>query len=173
MIHFHSLEVEKVQKETEDCVVITFKVPAELRDTFQFKQGQSLTVRKKINGEDVRRTYSICSSPFDGLLRVAVKKMDGGFFSSWANEKLQPGDYIDVMPPVGKFYTELDPKQKKQYVAFAAGSGITPILSIIKTTLITEPNSSFALVYGNRTKNNIIFKEELEAIKDKYISRFR
>lgn len=173
MIHFHALKVEKVDRETDDCVSITFAVPAELKDVFQFKQGQSLTVRKELGGAEVRRTYSICSSPFDNILKVAVKKQEGGTFSTYANEQLKPGDYLEVMPPIGNFYTGLDPVQKKNYVAFAAGSGITPVLSIIKTTLLTEPQSTFTLVYGNRTKNSIIFKEELEALKDKFISRFR
>lgn len=173
MIHFHPLRVRKVQKETDDCVSITFEVPAELKDLYQFRQGQSLTVRRQLNGEEVRRTYSICSAPQDGVLRVAVKKVEGGVFSTWANEQLSAGEELEVMPPVGKFYTDLDPAQKKNYVAFAAGSGITPVLSIIKTTLQTEPHSTFTLVYGNRTKNSIIFKEELEALKDKFLSRFR
>ncbi|ANE52067.1 1,2-phenylacetyl-CoA epoxidase subunit PaaE [Flavisolibacter tropicus] len=173
MIHFHSLPVKKVQQETEDCVSIVFDVPSELKDLFAFKQGQSLTIRKQLNGEELRRSYSICSSPIDGELRVAVKKVEGGLFSTYANESLKKGDLLEVMPPVGKFYTELNAEQHKNYVAFAAGSGITPILSIIKTTLQTEPNSTFTLVFGNRTKNSIIFKEELEAIKDKYINRFR
>jgi ring-1,2-phenylacetyl-CoA epoxidase subunit PaaE len=173
MIHFHPLRVKKVEKETEDCVSVTFEIPEELKEKFQFRQGQSLTVRRQLNGEEVRRTYSICSSPFDNKLRVAVKKVEGGVFSTWANESLQPGDTLDVMPPVGKFYTELNPAQKKNYVAFAAGSGITPVLSIIKTTLLTEPVSSFTLVYGNRNRNSIIFKEELEALKDQFIDRFR
>ncbi|HEY0355693.1 MAG TPA: FAD-binding oxidoreductase, partial [Flavisolibacter sp.] len=173
MIHFHPLRVKKIEKETEDCVSIVFDVPSELQDLFRFKQGQSLTVRKQLNGEEARRTYSICSAPSDNILRVAVKKVDGGIFSTWANDQLKAGDVIDVMPPVGKFYTELNPAQSKNYMAFAAGSGITPVLSIIKTTLLTEPKSSFTLVYGNRTKNSIIFKEELEALKDKFIDRFR
>ena len=173
MIHFHSLRVKKVQKETEDCVSITFDVPEDLKSLYTYKQGQSLTVRTYLNGEEVRRTYSICSSPYDNTLRVAVKKVEGGAFSTWANEHLKSGDTLDIMPPVGKFYTDLDPAHKKNYVAFAAGSGITPVLSIIKTTLLTEPQSTFTLVYGNRTKNSIIFKEELEALKDKFLSRFR
>jgi ring-1,2-phenylacetyl-CoA epoxidase subunit PaaE len=173
MIHFHSLKVKKVKRETEDCVSITFDVPDAVKDFFHFKQGQSLTVRKQLNGEETRRTYSICSSPLDGHLRVAVKKVEGGIFSTWANEQLSVGDELDVMPPVGKFYTELDPAQQKKYLAFAAGSGITPVLSIIKTTLLTEPRSEFTLVYGNRTKNSIIFKEELEDLKDKFLDRFR
>ena len=173
MIHFHSLRVKKIEKETDDCVSITFEVPEELKEVFQFKQGQTLTIRKKFNDEEIRRNYSICSSPFDNRLQVAVKKTEGGLFSTYANEELKAGDVLDVLPPTGKFYTELHPGQKKHYVAFAAGSGITPVLSIIKTTLLTEPESSFTLVYGNRTKNSIIFKEELEALKDKFIDRFR
>ncbi len=173
MIHFHSLRIKKVEKETEDCVSIEFDVPAELKETFQFKQGQNLTIKKTLNGEELRRNYSICTSPFDNKLKVAVKKVEGGMFSTYANEELKAGDVLDVLPPTGKFHTELDPSKKKRYVAFAAGSGITPLLSIIKTTLLTEPLSEFTLVYGNRTKNSIIFKEELEAIKDKFIHRFR
>lgn len=173
MIHFHSLRVKKVQKETEDCVSIEFDVPQELKDNFQFTQGQNLTIKKIVRGEELRRNYSICTSPFDNKLRVAVKKVQGGTFSTWANDELKPGDYLEVMPPTGKFYTKLNPGQKKNYVAFTAGSGITPILSIIKTTLLTEPQSTFTLVYGNRTKASIIFKEELQALKDKFISRFR
>jgi ring-1,2-phenylacetyl-CoA epoxidase subunit PaaE len=172
MIHFHSLKVQRVKKETDDCVSISFEVPTELKQAFRFKQGQSLTVKKNFQGEETRRTYSICCSPFDDCLQVAVKKVEGGVFSTWANEALKAGDYLEVMPPVGKFYTELDPSHKKNYVAFAAGSGITPILSIIKTTLQLEPASRFTLIYGNRAKNSIIFKEELEALKDRYMERF-
>jgi ring-1,2-phenylacetyl-CoA epoxidase subunit PaaE len=173
MIHFHSLRVKKVEKETDDCVSIEFDVPETLKEVFQFKQGQNLTIKKIFNGEELRRNYSICTSPFDNRLKVAVKKAEGGLFSTWANEELKAGDVLEVLPPTGKFYTELNPSQKKNYLAFAAGSGITPILSIIKTTLLTEPKSEFTLVYGNRTKNSIIFKEELEALKDKFIDRFR
>jgi ring-1,2-phenylacetyl-CoA epoxidase subunit PaaE len=173
MIHFHSLQVKKIQKETENCVSITFDVPEELKDIFQFKQGQNLTIRKKNNGEELRRNYSICTSPFDKELKVAVKKVDGGLFSTYANEELKEEEFLDVMPPTGEFYTELHPSQQKSYVAFAAGSGITPVLSIIKTTLLTEPKSNFTLVYGNRNKASIIFKEELESLKDKFIDRFR
>ena len=137
MIHFHSLKVRKVEKETEDCVSIEFEIPEDLKEAFQFKQGQNLTIKKVLNGEELRRSYSICTSPFDKKLKVAVKKADGGVFSTWANEELKKGDILDVLPPTGKFYTELNPSQKKNYVAFAAGSGITPILSIIKTTYLS------------------------------------
>jgi len=173
MIHFHSLRVKKVEKETDDCVSIEFEVPESLTETFRFRQGQNLTIRKVLNGQELRRNYSICTSPYDNRLKVAVKKVEGGLFSSYANEQLKPGETLEVLPPTGKFYTELSATQKKNYVAFAAGSGITPMLSIIKTTLLTEPLSTFTLVYGNRTKNSIIFKEELEALKDKFINRFR
>lgn len=173
MIHFHSLRVKKVERETEDCVTIEFDVPTALEETFQFTQGQNLTLKKTINGQELRRNYSICTSPFDKRLVVAVKKVEGGLFSTWANESLKAGEVLEVLPPTGNFGTPLYPGQKKSYVAFAAGSGITPLLSIIKTTLLTEPQSSFTLVYGNRSKATILFKEELEALKDKFIDRFR
>lgn len=171
-IHFQKLTVADIRKETADCVSIAFTVPADLKETFQYKQGQYITLRTIIHGKDVRRSYSICSSPLDNELRVAVKKADGGLFSAYANEQLQKGDILDVMPPIGKFFTELDPHQSKKYVGFAAGSGITPLLSIIKTTLRTEPKSEFTLVYGNRNRYSIIFKEELEGLKNLYMNRF-
>ncbi len=173
MIHFHPLRVKRVERETDDCVSIEFDVPAELKDTFRFTHGQNLTIKKVLNGEELRRNYSICTSPFDNRLKVAVRKVEGGLFSAWANESLKAGDILEVLPPTGNFYTPLHSSQKKAYVAIAAGSGITPILSIIKTTLLTEPQSNFTLVYGNRTKASILFKEELEALKDKFIHRFR
>ena len=172
-IHFHALPVKDIRRETSDCVSIAFSIPAELKKIFQYKQGQYITVRAKINEEEVRRSYSVCSSPLDNELRVAVKKVSQGIFSTYANEALKTGDSLDVMPPLGKFFTELYPDQTKQYVAFAAGSGITPLLSIIKTTLLTEPKSSFTLVYGNRNRHSIIFKEALEGLKNSYIDRFR
>lgn len=172
MIHFHPLAIKEVRQETDDCVSLAFDIPDELKETFVFKQGQSLTMRTMLNGEEVRRTYSLCSSPLDKEWRVAIKKVDGGIFSSYANEKLQKGDVLEVMPPVGKFNTPLNANQQKHYVAIAAGSGITPILSIINTTLRTEPESSFTLIYGNRSRSSIIFKEELESIKNKFIDRF-
>lgn len=173
MIHFHPLKVKEVRRETPECVSIAFDIPEELKEAFLYKQGQSLTLRSNINGGEVRRSYSICSSPFDNELRIAVKKVDGGIFSAFANEKLKKGDVLEAMPPVGKFFTELSETHKKSYVAFAAGSGITPIMSIIKTTLLTEPQSQFTLVYGNRSRQSIIFKEEIEGLKNKFIDRFR
>jgi ring-1,2-phenylacetyl-CoA epoxidase subunit PaaE len=129
-------------------------------------------MRTTINGEEVRRTYSICSTPLENQWRVAIKKAEGGLFSSLANDRMKKGDILEVMPPVGKFYVELNPAHKKNYLAFAAGSGITPVISIIKTTLYTEPQSTFTLVYGNRSRNSIIFFEELEALKNKFLQRF-
>ncbi len=171
-IHFHPLVIKEVRKETADCVSVAFDIPADLEESFAFDQGQSLTMRTMINGEEVRRTYSICSSPLEKEWRVAIKKVDGGLFSGFANQQLRKGDILDVMPPVGKFYTPLDPANKKHYLAFAAGSGITPVISIIKTTLRAEPHSDFTLVYGNRSRPSIIFFEELEAIKNKFLERF-
>src|SRR6188508_2873717 len=171
-IHFHKLTIKEVRKETPECISVSFDVPAGLQKDFQFKQGQSLTMRAMIGGEEVRRTYSLCSSPLDSQWKVAIKKVDGGLFSSFANDNLKPGDMLEVMEPVGKFYVELNPVNKKNYLAFAAGSGITPVISIIKTTLRTEPQSSFTLVYGNRSRSSIIFFEELEGLKNKFIDRF-
>ncbi|MFZ9386554.1 MAG: 1,2-phenylacetyl-CoA epoxidase subunit PaaE [Chitinophagaceae bacterium] len=171
-IHFHKLTVREVKRETPECVSVAFEIPAELRENFRFIQGQSLSMRTTINGEEVRRTYSICSSPLDQEWRVAIKKVEDGLFSTFANENLKPGDRLEVMEPVGRFYTALDPGQKKNYLAFAAGSGITPVLSLIKTTLATEPASQFTLVYGNRNRGSVIFFEELEAIKNRYMERF-
>jgi ring-1,2-phenylacetyl-CoA epoxidase subunit PaaE len=171
-IHFHSLQIKEVRQETNDCVSVLFDIPDNLKKDFQFRQGQSLTVRAQIKGEEVRRTYSICASPLDNEWRVAIKKVDNGLFSSFANEQLKKGDMLEVMPPVGKFFTELNTTNKKRYTAFAAGSGITPVLSLIKTTLATEPQSTFTLIYGNRSRSSIIFFEELEGLKNKYMQRF-
>ena len=172
-LHFHPLKVKDIKRETPDCVSISFDIPKELANEFRFKQGQSLTLRKILEGEEIRRSYSICTSPLENEVRVAVKKVQGGLFSTFANTDLKPGDVMEVMPPSGNFYTSLDPANKKNYVAFAAGSGITPVISIIKTTLLSEPKSTFTLVFGNKNHTSIIFKEELEALKDKYMERFR
>ena len=171
-IHFHSLKIKEIKKETDDCVSVTFEIPDALKSKFIYKQGQSLTMRATIGNEEVRRTYSLCSSPLENEWKVAIKKVEGGSFSTFANLSLKKGDMLDVMQPVGKFYVELNPENKKKYLAFAAGSGITPLLSIIKTTLQTEPQSSFTLVYGNQSRSSIIFFEELEGLKNKYLQRF-
>jgi ring-1,2-phenylacetyl-CoA epoxidase subunit PaaE len=171
-LHFHPLQVKEVRKETAECVSVLFEIPEELKQSFSFVQGQSLTMRVFLDGEEIRRTYSICSSPLENECRVAIKKQDNGRFSIFANEQLKAGDTLEVMEPVGKFYSELNPLHKKNYLAFAAGSGITPVISLIKTTLRTEPQSSFTLVYGNRSRSSIIFFEELEGLKNKFLDRF-
>ncbi|AVR95187.1 1,2-phenylacetyl-CoA epoxidase subunit PaaE [Pseudoduganella armeniaca] len=171
MSKFHPLPVSKVHNETRDCIAVTFAVPPELQDSFRFQQGQHLTLRALVNDEDLRRSYSICSAVQDGSLRVAIKRTPGGAFSTWANENLKAGHVIEVMPPMGHFNVPLDATQAKNYLAFAAGSGITPILSIIKTTLLTEPRSRFTLFYGNRASSSVIFKNELMELKDTYLER--
>lgn len=171
-IHFHKLRVKEIRKETPDCVSISFTIPENLRESFSFEHGQNITIKKVFDGEETRRSYSICTSPFENELRVAVKKVEGGLFSDFANSILRNGDELEVLPPTGKFNTKLNPSNIKNYLAFAAGSGITPVISIIKTTLQTEPGSTFTLVYGNRNRNSIIFFEELEGLKNKYLQRF-
>lgn len=171
MAKFHLLKVKSISRPTEESVAVTFEIPSDLKSEFQFIQGQHLTLKKDINGEDTRRSYSICSCPLDGNLEVAIKKLEGGAFSTYANEVLKEGDELEVMPPHGSFYTNLNPDNQKTYVAFVAGSGITPIISILETTLRTEPKSEFILFYGNRKTSTIIFQERLEALKNKYMGR--
>ena len=170
--HFHALRIKDICKETAECVSIAFEIPEALKPEFLFTQGQNITLKTTLNGQEIRRSYSICSGIADNELRVAVKKVDNGLFSTFANKKLQAGDTIEILPPSGRFFTTLHAANKKNYLAFAAGSGITPILSIIKTTLATEPQSSFTLVYGNRNRASIIFKEQLEALKNRFTARF-
>jgi ring-1,2-phenylacetyl-CoA epoxidase subunit PaaE len=171
MSKFHPLTVATVTRETRDAIALTFEVPPELREAFRFVQGQHLTLRADIDGEDVRRSYSICSAVQDDVLRVAVKKAPGGVFSMWANDGVKAGQTLDVMPPMGHFNVPLDSGNRNHYVGFAAGSGITPLLSIIKTTLLTEPQSRFTLFYGNRSSSAVMFKEELADLKDSYLDR--
>jgi ring-1,2-phenylacetyl-CoA epoxidase subunit PaaE len=171
MSKFHPLTIASVARETRDAVTLTFDVPPALGDAFRFVQGQHLTLRADIGGEHVRRSYSICSAVQDDKLRIAVKKTPGGAFSTWANEHLKAGATIDVMPPMGHFNVALEPSNRKHYVGFAAGSGITPLLSIVKTTLLTEGDSRFTLFYGNRSSSAVIFREELSDLKDRFLSR--
>jgi ring-1,2-phenylacetyl-CoA epoxidase subunit PaaE len=173
MSKFYPLTVAQVRHETRDAIAVTFDVPRELKQAFAYQQGQHLTLRALIDGEDVRRSYSICSAVQDDLLRVAIKRTPGGMFSSWANESLVPGMQLEVMPPMGHFNVPLDAANEKHYLAFASGSGITPILSIIKTTLLAEPKSRFTLVYGNRATSSVIFRDELTDLKDAYMERLR
>ena len=169
---FYSLRIKNIETQTRHSVAVEFEVPEDLKETFRFQPGQYLTLRSQINGEDERRNYSLCSNPLENRWMVGIKKVTGGIFSTWANETLKAGDYIEVMPPMGKFIPKLNPLHAKNYAAFAAGSGITPILSIIAATLSTEPLSTFTLVYGNQSRSSIMFKEELEILKDRYMERF-
>ena len=166
MSKFYPLQIAQVHQETRDTIVASFDVPPTLRERFAFVQGQHLTLRALINDEDLRRSYSICSAVQDDTLRVAIKRTTGGRFSTWANDTLKPGMTIDVMPPMGHFNLPLQPQQQRRYLAVAAGSGITPILSIVKTTLAAEPLSTFTVVYGNRSSAAVIFREELAELKD-------
>jgi ring-1,2-phenylacetyl-CoA epoxidase subunit PaaE len=171
-LRFYSLAVKEVKQETADCVSVQLAVPENLLQTFSFQPGQNIAIKKNINGQEVRRTYSICAAPYENELRIAIKKVEEGLFSTFANKDLKVGDTLEVMAPTGRFNTPLNPNQNKNYVAFAAGSGITPVLSMLKAVLKEEPNSCFTLVYGNQNRQSIIFFEELEALKNKYISRF-
>lgn len=171
MSKFYPLSVADVHQETRDTIVVTFAVPPELADRFAYQQGQHLTLRARIGDEDVRRSYSICSAVQENRLRVAIKRTPGGLFSTWANDTLKAGATLDVMPPMGHFNLPLAAGNRKHYLGFAAGSGITPIISIIKTTLLAEPNSSFTLFYGNRASSSVIFKEELTDLKDACMER--
>lgn len=169
--HFHALRVKDVRRETGECVSLAFEVPAALADAFRYSQGQYLNLRCALDGEELRRSYSICSGLDDGELRIAVKEVPGGRFSVWVNKALRAGDFIEAMPPEGRFFVPLDASRTRHYVAFAAGSGITPVMSLIKTALSREPRSRFTLVYGNRSLESVIFNEALEDLKDKYLSR--
>ncbi len=172
MAKFHSLHVTDVQKTIRDAVVVTLRPDDTDAEVFDFVQGQYLTFRKDFDGEELRRSYSICAGKDDGVLRVGIKRVDGGSFSNWANDTLEPGDTIEAMPPTGTFHAPLDASSAKHYLAFAGGSGITPVLSVIKTTLKREPRSRFTLLYANRSVNTIMFREELEDLKNTYMGRF-
>ena len=170
-VSFHTLKVAEVVPETAEAKSIRFDVPEELKELFAFKPGQHLTLRVPIGGEDVRRNYSLCVAPQDGELKVTVKRIEGGLFSNWANENLKPGDAIEVMPPHGSFTWDFDPAAARHYVGFAGGSGITPVISLIKTALRTEPESRFTLFYGNRDSQSVIFLEELGRLKNRFMGR--
>ena len=169
---FYSLRISNIEKTTSDCSIISFDIPESLVDTFSFIQGQYLTLKASINGKEVRRSYSLCSSPLDSEWKVGIKKVPGGKFSTYANEILQVGDSLEVMSADGKFYTPIDSNTQRNFAAFAAGSGITPMVSIIKTHLASEPKSTFKLFYVNQKASSVILKEELEALKNLYMERF-
>jgi ring-1,2-phenylacetyl-CoA epoxidase subunit PaaE len=172
-LEFHELRVTEVSPLTEDSVAVTFDVPDELATTFDYIPGQHVTVRTFLDGVDVRRSYSICAPAGSGKLRVGVKKLPGGAFSTFATERLQAGDVLEVMSPVGEFTIDLDPYRPRKSVAIAAGSGITPVLSLVASSLESEPDSTWTLLYGNRTANSVMFLDELEGLKDRYHPRFQ
>ena len=168
---FHRLKILDVQQETPECISVSFDVPAVLGPTFRYTAGQYLTLRAHIDGEEVRRAYSICTSPHENDLRVAIKRVPDGRFSSFAHEVFRMGETIDVMPPAGRFFTPLDPDQARHYLAVAAGSGITPVIALIKATLREEPESRFTLLYGNKDRNTVIFKNVLADLKNVFVDR--
>lgn len=174
---FHRLTIREVRPETADAISVAFDVPPALRDAYRFQAGQYLTLRERVGGEELRRSYSVCVARQDydarGELRVAIKRVAGGRFSNWANDTLRAGRAIDVMTPDGKFTTALDASRRRRYVGFAGGSGITPMLSLVGTALAVEPESEFTLVYGNRSVGSIMFVEELEALKNRHMRRLR
>jgi len=169
---FYTVSVAKIYKSTADSVIVTLDIPKEIQSEFSYIQGQYLTFSQEINGEEVRRSYSLCSSPLDNIWQVGIKKVEGGRFSTFANETLKVGDTLKAMPPSGHFFTEVDTESQKNYMAFAAGSGITPIFSIIKTHLEAEPKATFKLFYINQKVSSIILKEEIEALKNSHMERF-
>ncbi len=168
---FHSLRVRSIEPDTPEAVIVSFDVPPDLQTVFGFTQGQYLTLRKEIDGRDLRRSYSICAGIDDGELRVGVRKVRGGTFSNWINTALRPGDTVDVMAPQGRFFVPIEPDAARHHLGIAGGSGITPILSIMKTVLAREPRSRFTLLYGNRMLGSTMFKEELEDLKNRHLSR--
>ena len=171
MARFHELTVTNVHKTIRDAVVLTLKPSADVSDVFEFTQGQYLTFKKDFEGEEIRRSYSICAGKDDGVLQVGIKRVEGGAFSTWANEDLSVGDTLQAMPPMGAFHIAIEPDAKRSYLCFAGGSGITPILSIMRTTLAREPGARFTLVYANRGVNSIMFRDEIEDLKNTYLER--
>jgi len=171
MARFFPLRVSDIRRETRDSVVLTLQPKDEDRDEFRFIQGQYLTFRHTFDGEELRRSYSICAGRDEGVLRVGVKHVDGGWFSTWANEELKEGDILEAMKPMGNFHAPLKPEAARRYLGFAGGSGITPLVSIVKTVLAEEPKSTFTLLYGNRSTGSIMFREELEDLKNLHMGR--
>jgi ring-1,2-phenylacetyl-CoA epoxidase subunit PaaE len=170
---FHTLRIAEVVPETSDAKSIRFDVPDALKDAFFFKPGQHLTLKADIHGEDIRRTYSLCVAPQEGELKVTVKRIAGGVFSNWLNDNARAGDHIEVMPPHGSFTWEFRPDAANHYVGFAGGSGITPVISLLKTALTTEPGSRFTLFYGNRDSSSVIFLEDLAKLKNRFMDRLQ
>lgn len=171
-MEFHALSVAAIERQTRDCVAVTFAVPPALADAYRFRAGQYVTLRTPIDGVAQRRSYSICAAPHEGVLRVGIKRVPGGRVSTWANDSLKPGDVVDVGTPEGRFTPALDPAASRAYLLVAAGSGITPILSIAKTILAEEPGSRVAMIYANKTVDSIAFREEVEDLKNRHMTRF-
>ncbi len=172
MPRFHRLQIDEVKRETADAISLTFAIPDDLKPDYAFAPGQYLTLRRLVDGEDVRRSYSICSGPDDNEVRIAIKRVEGGRFSTWATNALKAGDEIDVMTPTGRFGVIPSPLQARIHVGFAAGSGITPILPIIRSLLVREPDSRFFLFYGNRSTSDMLFRDALVDLKDRFLDRF-
>jgi ring-1,2-phenylacetyl-CoA epoxidase subunit PaaE len=172
MHDFQTLEIAKIKQETPEAISVSLVVPEALREAFRFKPGQHLTLRATLDGEEQRRTYSICCGPDDEHLRIAIKRVADGRFSNWANDTLEAGARLEVMPPTGRFVLPPGDGKLREVVAFAAGAGITPIMAMLKQALLAEPNTSFTLIYGNRAPQSILFREELEDLKDRYLGRF-
>ena len=169
--HFHALKVAEIVPETAEANTIRFEIPSELREAFAFKAGQHLTLKATIDGEEVRRNYSLCTAPDEHDWMVTVKRIAGGVFSNWIGDNLKPGDTIEVMPPHGSFTTDFASTARRHVVGIAGGSGITPVMSLLRTTLKVEPESQFTLLYGNRDSSSIIFLDELANLKDRYVGR--
>ncbi|UAM97465.1 2Fe-2S iron-sulfur cluster binding domain-containing protein [Polaribacter litorisediminis] len=171
MATFHKVHIQEVKQETANAVSVLFKIPENLQSDFKFTSGQYVTLQKEINGTEIRRAYSICSTPKSGAIRVSIKAVENGIFSTYATSHLKEGDEIEITAPEGRFL--LNPEPNKNYIAFAAGSGITPILSMVKSVLENESSSSFTLVYGNKTVADTMFYDELNALKEKFSGRFK
>lgn len=169
--NFHSLRIAEVRRETPDAVSVRFEIPVALREAFRFEAGQHLTLRADIASQDTRRTYSLCTSPRENDVRIAIKRMPGGLFSNWANNELAAGQYLDVLPPMGRFIVPVKAQRRPHYVGIAGGSGITPVISILKHVLESNGEARFTLVYGNRNTASILFLEELAGLKNRYLDR--
>jgi ring-1,2-phenylacetyl-CoA epoxidase subunit PaaE len=171
--HFHTLEIGDIVRETPDCISVGFIVPQVLRDTFAYRAGQYVTLRAEVGDRELRRSYSLCSAPHEKQWRVAIKRVDGGMFSQWAHMLLRAGDRIDVLPPDGHFVYQPQPDSARHILLLAAGSGITPVFSILKTALHSEADSRVTLLFGNRRAKDIIFREQIEDLRDSYLARFQ
>lgn len=172
-LHFHTLQVASVTRETSDCIVVEFEIPADLRSQFAYRAGQYITLRADVGDRELRRSYSLCSAPHEGRWQVAIKRVDGGQFSQWAHALLREGEAIDALPPDGHFTFTPEASRPRNVLLLAAGSGITPVFSILKTLLETDPASTVTLVYGNRRVRDIVFKEALEDLRDRFLTRFQ